>query len=89
MLHGGDIEPVTRHSRANAQRVQLIIHALSDRFTGDPFLARSDHFAGGNKIVPSLIPGAIGSVAINLERTELGQQQFDIYRCAPQTIVEI
>jgi len=36
MIHGGNLEPVNRRTAANAQRVQLIIHALSDRFTAEP-----------------------------------------------------
>lgn len=55
MLHGGDIEPVNRRSTANARRVQLIIHALGDRFVGEPFPAQSSHFK------PE-VPGQIGSV---------------------------
>ena len=58
MEHYGDIEPITRRSKANAERVRLIVHALSDRFTGEPFPAMSEHYR------PSGIPGEIGSVAL-------------------------
>lgn len=46
MIEGqsGFLEPMNRRSRANAERVQKIIHALSDRFTGNPFPAQSSHF---------------------------------------------
>lgn len=53
MEHGlsGYIEPMTRRSRVNAARVQAVIHAISDRFTAEPFPSMSDHFkedADGN-----------------------------------------
>jgi hypothetical protein len=38
------LEPMHRGNRAKAERVQLVIRALSDRFTGDPFPAMSDHY---------------------------------------------
>lgn len=44
MEHHGYIEPMHKGNRAKAERVQLIIRALSDRFTGEPFPAMSDHF---------------------------------------------
>lgn len=44
MEHHGYIEPMHKGNRSKAERVQLIIHALSDRFTGDPFPAMSDHY---------------------------------------------
>lgn len=67
MIHGGDIEPVTKGNKSNAERVRLIVHALSDRFTAESTDV-STHFR---------VPGAIGSAAVPheiiLERTDEAQ----------------
>lgn len=80
MIHGGDLEPVTRRSSANAARVQLIIHALSDRFTSETFPAMSTHHH-------SEVPGVIGGVVLPHEYTA---EEFVLpYQPSPIVIEDI
>lgn len=55
-MNGEFIEPSSRRGKERARKTSLIIHALADRFTGEPFPARSDHFKHDET------PGVIGAV---------------------------
>lgn len=64
--------PFGRRNAERARRVQLIVHALSDRFTGEPFPAMSEHYK------PTGIPGEIGNVVVTRDvelKTELNRWQ--------------
>lgn len=84
MIHGGDIEPVTRGSSRNAGRVRLIVDALSDRSTGEHFQTPGviGSVIASRELDPILDPledGTYREIALYpiLERTDLGQLEFD------------
>ena len=46
-------------SRNKAERIRLMLHALSDRFTSEVILSQSSHYINHSEVVPEAIPEAI------------------------------
>ena len=83
-----DGEPIGKKRVEQARRVSLIIAGMTQRFTGEPFPAMSDHYQPAQHDVPDVqegfdedgnfhrLQGYSESADIVIERTEQAQLPF-------------
>lgn len=87
---GINTDKISRKERVRIANVRSVLCGLTARYTGTPFPAMSEHF---RLPIPSLIPGAIGAVAIDTSalegriKTQMNRWEDEAYHPG-QTIIE-